>query len=223
MIIYYTHDYNKKRKGESHRLLEQAVAGYLVSTRQDSLTGQKAHEEASRLVSSIRMTGEYGKPYIPGFAPFSISHSENTWAVLIAADAEGAGQVRNYSTGTCGLDVQYSRKADEESVAKRFFAPEDAEYIAGLPASERTDAFFRLWARREAIVKAEGSSAADSEVPSVRDDTAEYRGVLYRLKDIGIPDCSAYAAICLPACVGSAGKLTFQELLQETGAAGTDI
>ena len=143
--------------------------------------------------------------------------------MLIAEYAMDDGQDRNNSPGTCGLDVQYPRKADEESVARRFFAAGDADLIAGLPASSRNGAFFRMWARREAIVKAAGMSAADSEVPSVRGDTAEYRGVLYRLEDICIPDCGAYAAICLPAGVRSAGELIFQELLCETLAAGNDI
>ena len=80
MVIYYTHRYGNK-KGESHRLLQLAITRYLM---ENGRSEDAAVAESVTLTASLSTEGEYGKPVIPGFAPFSISHSSNTWAVLIA-------------------------------------------------------------------------------------------------------------------------------------------
>ena len=110
MVIYYTHSYGN-RKGESHRLLQLAIARYLT---ENGYRGDAAETESAALTASLRTEGEYGKPVIPGFAPFSISHSNDTWAVLIAESGDGAER--------CGLDIQYRRNTSAVSVAKRFYA-----------------------------------------------------------------------------------------------------
>ena len=69
MIIYYRQDFSGG-KSESRRLLTEAVAAY---------TGDRGRAEA--LTGAIR-TGKKGKPYIDGFDFFSISHTENVWAVM---------------------------------------------------------------------------------------------------------------------------------------------
>ena len=104
MIIYYTDKFTGSRE-ESHRLLEKALSVH---------TGDE--EQAHRLTGALKR-GEHGKPYIDGFSCFSISHTGNIWAVLIA-DRE------------CGLDIQLGRKCDMSAIAKRWFAPEDAARIA---------------------------------------------------------------------------------------------
>lgn len=225
MIIYYTHTYSRN-KGESHRLLEQAIGEYLASAGHRDQPDADDRDSASRLVSLLRTTGEYGKPYIPGFAPFSISHSRNTWAVLITEeDRDTSATYPEDVTGTCGLDVQYPGRADAETVTRRFFAPADADLIAALcrsgeqddTAAERgmtgaDDAFYRLWVRREALVKAAGTSAVDADVPPVSGGKAVYRGAEYRLEEIRIPECEAYAAVCIPACEEVPGELIMREL-----------
>ena len=125
-------------------------------------------------------TKQSGKPFIPGFASFSISHSANTWAVLILDDPD--------PELSCGLDIQYRRKADSAGIASRFFAAEDAEMIASFADRESSDAeFFRIWARREALIKAIGGSVADTDIPAVRGNSAEYRGKYYVIRDVEIP------------------------------------
>lgn len=199
MIIYYTHSY-KNRKGESGALLERAVARYLGSGRSEQGYDGDCEKAAQRLVSSRRTTGEFGKPYIPGFVPFSISHSCNTWAVLLAGPETSqdrqcdAASLPADGALSCGLDVQYPRKVDAEAVLNRFFSPDDAGCSGD---------FFRLWARREALVKAAGTSVAGTDIPSVREDSIRYEGMNYRLYDIDIPGCEASAAICLSACIAS--------------------
>jgi 4'-phosphopantetheinyl transferase len=199
MIIYYTHSFGNT-EGESRRLLSRAIARYIA--RRDGADGEllrpdtadaEYRDKAGKLVSRIAAAGEFGKPYIPGFAPFSVSHSAGTWAVLIG-DEDG---------GPCGLDIQYERKAEALPVAKRFYAPEDAALLESIAASEGasdeevTDEFFRLWARREALIKAAGGSVAGTDAPSVQGDRAVYCGTGYVISDIVIPaEGRLYAAVC---------------------------
>ena len=187
MRIYYQLSYNNE-KGESHRLLSKAIAAYLCEGDSEELvfselSGSKitsdAELKASEYVSRLQV-GKQGKPYIDGLVPFSISHSVDTWAVL-------------FSRSECGLDIQYSRRADASGIARRFFASEDAIYIA-----DHEEEFFRLWARREALVKAAGTSAAESSVPSVLPESVYYRGCNYSIRDIVIPGIHELsAAICI--------------------------
>jgi phosphopantetheinyl transferase len=202
MIIYYTHSYSNK-KGESRELLTLAIArhlaveaGYGTMASARNIEGTEYMQQASGLVSRITTSGEFGKPCIPGFAPFSVSHSAGTWAVLIG-DRDGR---------PCGLDIQYERRAEALSVARRFYAPDDAAYLENLAAvsgetgAEVTDEFFRLWARREALVKAAGGSVAGSDTPSVIGERAVYCGTGYAIQDIEIPAADRiYAAVCVEA------------------------
>jgi hypothetical protein len=200
MVIYYTHSYSNKR-GESHRLLQCAIACYL---KENGYSEDDAAAESKTLTASLCTEGEYGKPVIPGFAPFSISHSNNTWAVLIAESDDGAQR--------CGLDVQYRRKTEAVSVAKRFYAAEDAEMVcaavtAGADAAE--DVFFCLWTRREALVKAAGESVAATDFPAVNGDAAVFRDTEYIIADVRIPGAGLYAAAC---CDGTQMPVRTSEL-----------
>ena len=175
MIIYYTDGYTGGRD-ESRRLLAEAIAEY---------TGDRAG--AAALTAGIR-TGENGKPYIDGFDFFSVSHTGKIWAVLFC-EAE------------CGLDIQLARKCDALSISKRFYDPDDAAAVASLYAGDPQngeDGFFRIWARREALVKAAGGSIADSSIPSVLGDSVIYGGAAYAICDILIPDIpDVFAAVCI--------------------------
>ncbi len=189
MVIYYTHSYGNT-DGESHRLLQRAIAKYLS---EEGCGENAAESESAALVGSMEKTGEYGKPVIPGFAPFSISHSNNSWAVLIADPGE--------KTESCGLDIQYGRRSNAESVSRRFFASEDAKLVTDTAAGDcghdaAETVFFRLWTRREALVKAAGASVAGTDIPSVTGDEAFFAGTGYSLADVSIPGAELYAAVC---------------------------
>lgn len=179
MIIYYTGNFRGGRE-ESRRLLRKSIAEY---------TGDA--KRAGELISGLR-TGENGKPYIEGFDCFSVSHTGGIWAVLI--------DIRE-----CGLDIQLSKKCDVSAISRRIYAGEDAEIIAmlhGEDPEKAKDAFFRLWARREALAKAMGGTVYDTSLPSVRDDVLSVNGRQYRISDIPFPETGAdegkklYAAVC---------------------------
>ena len=95
--------------------------------------------------------GESGKPHLLGFAhiSFSVSHSSN---LIVIAVADGV---------RLGVDVERVRALDTERIARRFFAPDEANALAALPESDRPAAFFACWTRKEAIVKATGYGLAE--------------------------------------------------------------
>ena len=150
-------------------------------------TGSK--EQAKKLTGALKK-GEHGKPYIEGFSCFSVSHTGSIWAVLIA-DRE------------CGLDIQLGKKCDHSAVAERWFAPEDSASIRS------SDDFFRIWTRREALVKALGGTVYDPDLPAVSDDDLSVDGKNFIINDISIPEIPhLYAAMCVYA-IGGIPELCF--------------
>jgi 4'-phosphopantetheinyl transferase len=61
--------------------------------------------------------------------------------------------------GEVGVDIERIRhempRLDE--IASRYFAPGEQQQLFALPESERAEAFFTLWTRKEAFVKARGT------------------------------------------------------------------
>ena len=93
--------------------------------------------------------GAHGKPELaPPWSGLhtSLSHS----ADLIAAAFSASRPV--------GIDIQHLVPAlDPVALSARFFPPPEAGYVAaGRDAGIRADRFARLWARKEAVVKAAG-------------------------------------------------------------------
>lgn len=172
MKIYYT-DVYRENKGESHELLEKAVALEL-----DSEYGSR---EAALLVETIHSSTEYGKPVIDNFKDFSISHTGSLWAVAVA-DCQ------------CGLDIQNHKEGTAiDRVAGRYYTEAEQAAIH----SDGDWRFFWLWARREALVKAVGTTVVNSNLPDVLDDHVAFEGQQWYLKSFKLPehdDC--YCAVC---------------------------
>lgn len=89
--------------------------------------------------------GPQGKPALDGGPAFNLSHSGG-WAALCVGPA-GA---------ELGLDIEAHRPV-EPAVAERFFAPAEIAALAGLQGTAWVQGFFRLWTRKEALIKALGS------------------------------------------------------------------
>ena len=93
---------------------------------------------------------EHGKPFLPdtrGSSPvrFNVSHSGNYTLYAFAYDRE------------VGIDVEQIRPLQEfESIATQVFTGAEQQLIARAPHDEKAAAFFRLWSRKEAYVKAIG-------------------------------------------------------------------
>ena len=102
--------------------------------------------DADALCAGLR-TNAYGRPYLDGRPPFSLSHAGD-YAVL--ATAEHA----------VGVDVERIRPIAHASIAKRFFHPEEQAYLdtSADPAGD----FFTIWTLKESYLKAEGCGFARS-------------------------------------------------------------
>lgn len=179
MTIYYSYDY-KSKKGESHKLLEKAIALHIGD-----------EQKAVELVGSMHSCTELGKPTIDGFDDFSISHNGNCWAVLIAGSA-------------CGLDVQYTRRGlDPSRIAKRYYAAEEQKSVAD--NKEDNYEFFRIWARREALVKSVGTTIVNSNLPCVLGSRVEFEDRVWAIRDLELPpnenatEERLAAAVCIEA------------------------
>lgn len=118
--------------------LRYSVGRLLLRDVTSSLTGD------SREGLNIRLD-KHGKPFIPDGPAFNLSHSGSI--VLI---------------GVCeqpfvGVDIEAVRCIDDmESLASMCFSADELNRFYSLPREDRTGAFFRIWTRKEALVKAIG-------------------------------------------------------------------
>jgi len=105
----------------------------------------------NRLPEEIRyVANAHGKPGLAlgfgnGQLRFNLAHSGDLALVAVAAGRE------------VGVDVEHCRALFEvESIAQRHFSVEEREALAKLPDWQRPEAFFNIWACKEAFIKATG-------------------------------------------------------------------
>lgn len=105
----------------------------------------------ARAPSSVRMTADAsGKPRLDGpveaAIAFNLSHSGSR-ALIGLTDATAIG-----------VDIEVLRPIpDALRIARTHFAADEAAALADLPPDVRAAAFFGLWTRKEAVVKALGT------------------------------------------------------------------
>ena len=88
-------------------------------------------------------TTAQGKPLLPGGPAFNLSHASG-WAALAMAPV------------AVGVDIEAHRPVEPE-VATRFFSAAEQAALAPLAGAAWRQAFFRIWTRKEAFVKALGA------------------------------------------------------------------
>ena len=94
--------------------------------------------------------GDYGKPYLERHSAemaldFNLSHSND-----LALYAITRGK-------SVGIDLEHIREvADIDQVVKKFFAAREQVAFYNLHPHERREAFFKVWTRKEAYLKAIG-------------------------------------------------------------------
>lgn len=98
-------------------------------------------------------TAEGGKPMLdPAQAPadlhFNLSHTRG-----LATCAVGGPHA-------LGIDAEAWREPAPIDLAKRYFAPAEAQLVADQPPSARPALFYRLWTLKEAYIKATGQGLA---------------------------------------------------------------
>ncbi|HEX8742712.1 MAG TPA: 4'-phosphopantetheinyl transferase superfamily protein [Thermoleophilaceae bacterium] len=95
----------------------------------------------------------HGKPFLADpparWLRFNVSHSGELALVAVAHGRE------------VGVDVEAVRGGRRhDAIAERWFAAPEAEELRGLTDAERELAFYRLWARKEAYLKATAEGIA---------------------------------------------------------------
>lgn len=98
-------------------------------------------------------SGAEGKPRLatPTGARLEFNLSDSADLALVAVSR----------AGPVGVDVEFmSPQPDLDGVAESHFAPEELEALRALPPGDRLDAFYRVWTRKEAFIKAVGSGLA---------------------------------------------------------------
>ena len=93
--------------------------------------------------------GEHGRPALAGGGiDFNLSHA-------------GSLVVLALSAARVGIDVEAAGRANDwRAIARRFFSAAERAAIQAYPEAERHAAFFRVWVRKEAFVKALGTGVA---------------------------------------------------------------
>lgn len=90
---------------------------------------------------------QHGKPTVTGSdIQFNLSHSHDLAIVAISASND------------IGVDVEYLKpKPHWQKLAKRFFNPDEIDYLNQQAEDRQLMAFFQLWTRKEAFIKALGT------------------------------------------------------------------
>lgn len=98
--------------------------------------------------------GDQGKPTLTGSPlQFNLAHSGD-WGVL-ALSARTA----------VGVDIEKIDPAlDYAGLAKRFFTASEQAHLFAAPEQQRRRSFYRLWTRKEALLKGEGRGFSGREV-----------------------------------------------------------
>lgn len=100
--------------------------------------------------------GSHGKPALaetPGriILRFNLSHSQGLALYAVTCDRE------------IGVDLEYIRPMPEaEQIVKRFFSAREHSVFCSIPPSQKHEAFFHCWTRKEAYLKAIGDGLAHS-------------------------------------------------------------
>ena len=82
-----------------------------------------------------------------------------------------------------GVDVErINPLRDAEGITERFFSPRESAALKALPADQKPAAFFNLWTRKEAWLKATGDGISEflskSEVSFLPDEPARFLSIL---------------------------------------------
>lgn len=97
--------------------------------------------------------GLYGKPYLkenPFLLEFNVSHSHDIAVLAFAKENK------------IGVDIEKIQPIFKEDVAKRFFSVDEYNELCRHQEEERATAFYQMWARKEAIIKARGDGLQSS-------------------------------------------------------------
>lgn len=95
---------------------------------------------------------EHGKPrlseHILSPIQFNLAHSDAWAACAVTKDF------------AIGIDIEKVQEKDNKPILDRYFTKQEANELMQLPEADQSTAFYRLWARKEAVIKAIGQGLA---------------------------------------------------------------
>ena len=122
-----------------------------------------------------------GKPFLVDHPTlhFNVSHSEDL--ALVAATR--AGEI--------GVDIERQRPMDDmDTIARVAFSDSERAALIGCPSGARSAVFYRIWTRKEALLKALGAG-----LPALSDpDAASLGGAATRWLVTALPHLDGYVA-----------------------------
>ncbi|MBL8331286.1 MAG: 4'-phosphopantetheinyl transferase superfamily protein [Rubrivivax sp.] len=150
--------YPRALDGVSEDEVQRALRLRFERDRQRFLTGRVwlrqllAHDLGCEPRDLQLVSGAHGKPALQGPDPsltFNMSHSGHRALVALSRDVP------------VGVDIELHRRMpDARALAHAHFDAEEVAAWSAQPSSERERAFFRLWTRKEACLKAWGMGLA---------------------------------------------------------------
>lgn len=90
----------------------------------------------------------HGKPFLPG-VEFNLAHSQNAAMLAVAPFP-------------VGIDLEHRRAVEFDLIARQVLSPEELRLWNTLPAAGRPNAFYRVWTRKEALLKGIGCGITEN-------------------------------------------------------------
>lgn len=103
-----------------------------------------SHQNAKEIIFSY---GSRGKPFLkhnPLNIQFNVSHSYEMAVYALT------------KTHDIGVDIERIETKDHDDIAKRYFSPKEFEDLQKLAPEQRQPFFYKIWSRKEAVIKALG-------------------------------------------------------------------
>jgi 4'-phosphopantetheinyl transferase len=151
-------------------------------------------------------TGSHGKPFLDPASSasrlfFNAAHSGDWVLVALARGRE------------LGVDVEaHKTMRDAIDIARRFFAPPELQALEAYPEEAREAAFFRIWTRKEAVVKALGTGISAGLDNFAVDARAAASGARVAMRGLdGSPEWARWAVHTIDMPPGYAGAVTIEE------------
>jgi 4'-phosphopantetheinyl transferase len=141
---------------------------------------------------------EQGKPALSGRwqnsgIHFNLAHSHDLAAIAVTR------------VDPIGIDIEHIRSIrDADDLVARFFSRSERELFEKLPTDEKPGAFFRLWTRKEALLKATGEGITRS----------------LNLVEVTFQSGEPARVVAVDGDARKAASWTLKEFLPEAGYAG---
>ena len=115
-----------------------------------ALAGCSAQYQKARTAEIAFRYGPRGKPTAAGSIQFNVSHRRDYALLAFTRESE------------IGVDIEFVREVPEALIiARNHFTPAETRLLEAATAGPaRQECFFRLWTRKEAVIKAVGTGLA---------------------------------------------------------------